>query len=161
MLSIIEWAVRIRLPPLEWLPRTCTPRPFIGGHAELVGTMGRYSDILMDHFRNPRNVGCLESADATGRSGSPGRPPFMVMYFRLKDETVTEVKYQTFGCGPAIATGSMLTEMITNRSIEQCMTVTSQQLIDALDLPVDKLWCANLAVGTMRNALGGDNGEAA
>ena len=69
--------------------------------------MPRYADVVMEHFSNPRNVGRLDEPDAVGTSGSPGRPPFMVMDFRLRDGRVEEVRYQTFGCVPAIAAGSM------------------------------------------------------
>ncbi len=69
----------------------------------------------MEHFSRPRNVGRLEEPDAVGTSGSPGRPPFMVMHFRLGEGVVQEVRYQTFGCVPAIAAGSALTEMIAGR----------------------------------------------
>ena len=75
------------------------------------------------------------------------------MHFRVADRVVAEVKYQTFGCGPAIAAASMLTEMITNQEIEECLAITKQQLAEALVLPADKLWCAGLAIDTMRNAL--------
>lgn len=78
----------------------------------------------------------------------------MVMHFRISGRVVKEVRYRVFGCGAAIAAGSMLTEMITNRRVEECLSVTQKQLLDALGgLPADKAWCAGLALGTMRNAL--------
>jgi NifU-like protein involved in Fe-S cluster formation len=121
---------------------------------DFLAIMPRHSDILMDHMLNPRNVGRLKSPNAVGQAGKPGRGVFMVMHFRVAHGIVTEVKYQTFGCGPAIAAGSMLTEMITGRSIEKCMALTGGQLSDALGgLPPEKTWCAGLAVEAMRDAL--------
>ena len=121
--------------------------------------MPRYSAVLMDHFNSPRNVGRMKNPDVVGQSGSPGRPPFMIMHFRLDGGVVKEVRFKTFGCGPAIAAGSLLSEMITNRNIAECLAVTEQQLIDALALPADKTWCAKLALTTVHSALTKVNDE--
>jgi len=123
--------------------------------------MPRYSSIVMDHFNSPRNVGMLKAPDAVGTTGGPSNPPAMVMHFRIEDQRVTEVKYEVFGCGAAIAAGSMLTEMMTNLSIQECLALTRQRLTDALGgLPADKVWCADLALAAMRNALEKSNGKA-
>jgi len=113
-----------------------------------------HSDLLNDHVVNPRNVGRIENPDASGQAGRPGRGPFMVMHFRIADGVVTEVKYQTFGCGPAIAAGSMLTQLVKGRSVEACLALTEQELAEALGgLPSEKTWCADLAIRAMCNAL--------
>jgi len=96
--------------------------------------MPRYADVVMEHFRHPRNVGRLDDPDAVGVGGHPRRPPFMVMHFRLRDGVVAEVRYQTFGCVPAIAAGSALTEMIAGRTIDDCLALTEQD-VDAASRP--------------------------
>jgi len=84
----------------------------------------------------------------------------MDLYLRIKDGVVQEAKFQTFGCGPAIAAGSMLTEMITNRTIAECLELSQHRLIEALGgLPSDKTWCADLAIGALRNALSKIDGK--
>ncbi len=118
--------------------------------------MPGYSEIVLDHAESPSNVGRLEDANVVGTTGSPGRPPFMTMDFHIKNGIVAEVRYRTYGCAPAIAAGSVLTEMIQGRTIEEALSVTEQQLADALGgLPPGKTWCVELALGTMRNALEG------
>jgi len=119
-----------------------------------------HSNILNDHIVNPRNVGRIENPDATGQAGRAGRGPFMVMDFRIADGVVAGVKYQTFGCGPAIAAGSMLTETMKGRSVEECTALTAEKLNDALGgLPSDKVYCASLAITAMRNALARADGN--
>ncbi len=116
--------------------------------------MGKYSDTLMDHFTSPRNSGALESPDSTGRAGAPGRGPFLILYLRMKGNQVLAAKFQTYGCGPTIACGSVLTEMITGRSVTDCLELTAQTLIDALDgVPADKLHSPALAIAALRDAL--------
>jgi nitrogen fixation NifU-like protein len=78
--------------------------------------MGKYSDTLMDHFMAPRNSGALESPDVTGHAGTPGRGPFLILYLRVDANQVVAAKFQTYGCGPTIACGSMLTEIIIGQS---------------------------------------------
>jgi nitrogen fixation NifU-like protein len=113
-----------------------------------------YSDVVMDHIDRPRNVGWIEQNDAHATIGAPGRPPFMCMSFRLSDGCVQEVRYRSFGCGPAIAAGSVLTEMITGRAVRDCMEITEEQVSDALGgVPHEKKWSVRLALETMRNAL--------
>jgi nitrogen fixation NifU-like protein len=116
--------------------------------------MSRFSDILMDHFNSPRNRGGMESPDCVGVGGTPGNGPFMVLMLRVQSNRVTEAKCDTHGCGVTIAAGSMLTEMITNRTLEACGTITAEQLIEALDgVPADKAHAPALAVAALRNAL--------
>jgi nitrogen fixation protein NifU and related proteins len=116
--------------------------------------MGKYSDMLMDHFTSPRNSGRLEGPDATGHAGTPGRGPFLILYLRISGEDVAAAKFQTYGCGPTIACGSMLTEMIDGRPIADCLRLTTDALIEALDgVPSDKLHSPALAIAALRDAL--------
>ena len=117
--------------------------------------MGKYSETLTDHVMAPRNGGSMENPDLTGHAGTPGRGPFLILYLKLQDERVAEAKYHTYGCGPTIAAGSMLTELIVGRSIAECRELTVDDLILALDgVPPDKLHCPGLAIAALRDALG-------
>jgi nitrogen fixation NifU-like protein len=117
--------------------------------------MSRFSEILMDHFNYPRNQGRMESPDRVGVAGTPGEGPFMVIMLRVQNDLVTEAKCDTHGCGVTIAAGSMLTEMITNRTREACRSITAEQLTQALDgVPPDKAHGPALAVAALQNALG-------
>jgi len=114
-------------------------------------TMPKYSEELMEHFLSPRNNGRMESPDAIGLVGTPGNGPFLVLCLRLQNGTVTEAKFQTYGCGATIACGSMLTEMIIGRSVEDCLKITQEQLIEALDgVPPDKMHSPALAIGALQ-----------
>jgi nitrogen fixation protein NifU and related proteins len=116
--------------------------------------MGKYSDTLMDHFTAPRNSGVLESPDIIGHAGTPGRGPFLILYLRMKGNQILAAKFQTYGCGPTIACGSVLTEMITGHSVPDCLELTAQTLIDALDgVPPEKLHSPALAIAALRDAL--------
>ncbi len=116
--------------------------------------MPGYSNVLIDHFGNPRNAGRLESPDATGRGGDPNEGVFVLLHLRISDGRVAEARFQTFGCGPAIAAGSLLTEMIAGRSVEDCLAVTEEQLTEALGgLPKNKRWCARIAIVALQDAL--------
>jgi nitrogen fixation NifU-like protein len=116
--------------------------------------VGKYSDILMDHFTAPRNSGALDSPDATGHAGAPGRGPFLILYLRIEDAQITAAKFQTYGCGSTIASGSMLTELIAGRPIADCLKLTTDELIAALDgVPADKLHGPALAIAALRDAL--------
>jgi nitrogen fixation NifU-like protein len=117
--------------------------------------VGKYSDTLMDHVMAPRNGGVIESPDLTGHAGAPGRGAFLILYLRIQDERIAEARYRTYGCGPTIAAGSMLTEMIEGRTIAECRELTVEKLIQALDgVPPDKLHCPGLAIAALRDALG-------
>ncbi|MBM3498559.1 MAG: iron-sulfur cluster assembly scaffold protein [Armatimonadetes bacterium] len=114
--------------------------------------MAGYSETVMEHFRRPRNVGRLEPCDLLGTAGTPGHGPFMQFSVRLEHGRVTEVRYQTFGCGPAIAAGSILTEMVCGRRLAETGTVSRDELLAALEgLPEDKWYCADLAVEAWRD----------
>jgi nitrogen fixation NifU-like protein len=116
--------------------------------------MGKYSDVLMDHFTSPRNSGSLESPDVTGHAGAPGRGPFLILYLRIAEGQVAAAKFQTYGCGPTIACGSMLTELITGRPIAECLELTPDALSQALEgVPADKLHSPALAIAALRDAL--------
>jgi NifU-like protein involved in Fe-S cluster formation len=116
--------------------------------------MPGYSETLMDHFLNPRNAGRLAAPDVVGRYGSPERPPFMVLHLQLGDNIVTDARFQTFGCGPAIASGSVLTERIIGRTIAECLNLAADDLVQALGgIPADKHWCAGIAIEALRDAL--------
>jgi NifU-like protein involved in Fe-S cluster formation len=116
--------------------------------------MGKYSDTLMDHFLAPRNSGPLESPDVTGHAGAPGRGPFLILYLRIEGNKVTAARFQTYGCGPSIACGSMLTELIIGRSVADCSRLTIETLIECLDgVPAEKRHSPALAIAALRDAL--------
>jgi nitrogen fixation NifU-like protein len=102
----------------------------------------------------PRNCGTLDSPDARGYAGTPGEGAFMVLSLRLMGDRVVAAKFHTHGCGPTIASGSMLTVIIVGRTVEECREITVQDLIQALDgVPPDKLHCPALAIGALQDAL--------
>ena len=110
--------------------------------------MAKYSETLTDHVMAPRNSGVLESPDLAGHAGTLGRGPFMVVFLKLEQDRIVAAKYQTYGCGPTISSGSMLTEMIVGRTIAECLEFTVENLIEALDgVPPDELHCPALAIG--------------
>jgi nitrogen fixation NifU-like protein len=116
--------------------------------------MAKYSETLTEHVMSPRNGGAIENPDSTGRAGAPGRGAFMILYLRIQQDRISAARYQTVGCGPTIASGSMLTEMIVGRSIAECRGLTVQSLIEALDgMPPDKLHCPALAIGAIQDGL--------
>ncbi len=116
--------------------------------------MGKYSETLTEHVMAPRNGGAIEDSDVIGRAGNPGRGAFIILYLKIQDDRISAAKYHTVGCGPTIASGSMLTEMIAGRSIAECRELTVEDLIEELDgVPPDKLHCPALAVGALQDAL--------
>lgn len=117
--------------------------------------MSRFSHILMEHFSEPRNQGRLDAPDRVGTAGTLGQGPFLVLYLKLEDGRVSEVKYQCNGCGVTIAAGSMLTELIQGRTLEECRRITPEQVAAALGgVPPDKGHAPLLAVTALRDALG-------
>jgi nitrogen fixation NifU-like protein len=109
----------------------------------------------MDHVLSPRNGGVMENPNLTGHAGTPGRGAFMILFLRLEDDGVAAAKYHTVGCGPTIAFGSMLSELVVGRTIAECRELTTDNLIEALDgVPPDKLHCPAMAIATLRDALG-------
>ncbi len=115
----------------------------------------KYSEKVLDHFRNPRNVGTLEGEGiAVGRVGNPVCGDLMEFYIKVKDEKIDDIKFKTFGCGSAIATASMITEMAKGKSIEEALRITRQDVADELDgLPPVKMHCSNLAADALKNAI--------
>jgi NifU-like protein involved in Fe-S cluster formation len=117
--------------------------------------VARYSELLTDHVMAPRNGGFMENPDLTGHGGSPGRGAFLILFLKVQDGRVTAAKYHTVGCGPTIASGSMLTELIVGRTIAECQELSVENLVSALDgMPPDKLHCPALAIAALRDALG-------
>jgi nitrogen fixation NifU-like protein len=117
--------------------------------------MGKYSETLTEHVMAPRNCGVMDNPGLTGHSGAPGRGPFLVLFLKLDGDRVRAAKYHTYGCGPTIASGSMLTELIVGRTLAECRQLTTDDLIAALDgVPPDKLHCPALAIAALHDALG-------
>jgi nitrogen fixation NifU-like protein len=113
-----------------------------------------YSDKVMDHFTNPRNVGEIPDADGVGKVGNPQCGDVMWMYIKVKDDIITDIKFKTFGCGAAIATSSMITEMAKGKSIEEARKISRGDVAEALDgLPPVKMHCSNLAADALNEAI--------
>ena len=113
-----------------------------------------YSEKVMDHFGNPRNVGEIEGADGVGEVGNPVCGDMMTIYIKVEDGRLTDIKFKTFGCGAAIATSSMITEMAMGMTIEEALEITRDSVADALDgLPPVKLHCSNLAADGLHAAI--------
>ena len=117
--------------------------------------MALYSDKVMDHFQNPRNVGKIEDADGIGEVGNAKCGDIMRMYIKVDDEgIITDVKFNTFGCGSAIATSSMATELIKGKSIDEALALSNKAVVEALDgLPTHKIHCSVLAEEAVRAAV--------
>ncbi len=113
-----------------------------------------YSEKVMDHFRNPRNVGSIENADGVGEVGNAKCGDIMKIYLKIDDNVVSDVKFETFGCGSAIASSSMATEMIKGKPLDEVMELTNKAVVQALDgLPAHKLHCSVLAEEAVKSAL--------
>ena len=113
-----------------------------------------YSEKVMDHFANPRNIGELENADGIGEVGNAKCGDIMKMYLKIDNGIITDVKFKTFGCGAAIATSSIATEMIKGKSIEDALKLTNKAVVEALDgLPPAKIHCSVLAEQAIKTAL--------
>jgi len=113
-----------------------------------------YSEKVMDHFRNPRNVGEIENADGIGEVGNPRCGDIMKMYLKIENGVIVDAKFKTFGCGSAIASSSMATETIKGKTIEEAMQVTNKAVAEALDgLPPIKMHCSVLAEQAIKAAL--------
>lgn len=116
--------------------------------------MALYTDIVMDHFLNPRNVGEISGADGVGEVGNAKCGDIMKMYLKIKDGRIEDVKFETFGCGSAIASSSMATEMIKGKTIDEALAVTNRDVVDALGgLPAHKLHCSVLAEEAVKAAV--------
>lgn len=113
-----------------------------------------YSDKVMDHFMNPRNVGVIEDADGVGRTGNPVCGDLMEMTVKIDNNVITDIKFRTFGCGAAIATSSMATELIKGRTVDEALEISNQAIAQALDgLPPVKMHCSVLAADALRATL--------
>ena len=116
--------------------------------------MALYSEKVMDHFENPRNVGKMPDADGIGEVGNAKCGDIMKMYLKIKDGKIEDVKFETFGCGSAIASSSMATEMIKGKRIEDALALTNKEVVDALGgLPAHKLHCSVLAEEAVKSAV--------
>ena len=116
--------------------------------------MALYSEKVMDHFRNPRNVGVIENADSVGEVGNAKCGDIMKMYLKIDDGVITDVKFETFGCASAVASSSMATELIKGQPVEEALRLTNKAVAEALDgLPDYKMHCSVLAEEAIKNAL--------
>ena len=116
--------------------------------------MALYSEKVMDHFMNPRNVGSIEDASGVGEVGNAKCGDIMKIYLKIVDDIIVDVKFETFGCGSAIASSSMATEMIMGKSIHEALELTNKAVAEALDgLPAHKMHCSVLAEEAIKNAL--------
>lgn len=113
-----------------------------------------YSEKVMEHFRNPRNMGEIPDADGVGTVGNPICGDLMTIYIKVKDDKIADIKFKTFGCGAAIATSSMMTELAKGRSLEDAMKITRKDVAESLDgLPPVKMHCSNLAADGLHEAI--------
>ncbi|NLY43630.1 MAG: Fe-S cluster assembly scaffold protein NifU [Clostridiaceae bacterium] len=113
-----------------------------------------YSEKVMDHFMNPRNVGEIENADGVGQVGNPKCGDIMKMYLKIENGTIVDAKFRTFGCGAAIATSSMATEMVKGKTVDEALKITNKAVAEALDgLPPVKMHCSNLAEEAIKAAI--------
>ena len=113
-----------------------------------------YSEKVMDHFKNPRNVGFIENADGVGEVGNAKCGDIMKIYLKIENDTITDVKFETFGCGSAIASSSMATEMIKGKKVSEALELTNKAVVEALDgLPPAKVHCSVLAEEAVKKAL--------
>ncbi|MBO5360030.1 MAG: Fe-S cluster assembly scaffold protein NifU [Clostridia bacterium] len=116
--------------------------------------MALYSEKVMDHFRNPRNVGTMENADGIGEVGNAKCGDIMKIYLKIDNDIITDVKFETFGCGSAIASSSMATELIKGKPVSEALALTNRAVVEALDgLPPHKIHCSVLAEEAIKSAL--------
>ena len=116
--------------------------------------MALYSDKVMDHFLNPRNVGMIENASGVGEVGNAKCGDIMKIYLKIEDDTIEDVKFETFGCGSAIASSSMATELIKGKKLSEALSLTNKAVVEALDgLPPQKIHCSVLAEEAIKLAL--------
>ena len=113
-----------------------------------------YSDKVMEHFRNPRNMGEILNADGVGTVGNPVCGDLMTMYIKVKDDRIVDIKFKTYGCGAAIATSSMTTELAKGKKLDEAMKITRASVADSLGgLPKVKMHCSNLAADALHAAI--------
>jgi len=113
-----------------------------------------YTDILMDHFQNPRNMGPMENPDGTGKVGNPVCGDIMVIYIRVKEERIEDISFQTFGCGAAVATSSVITELAKGKTLDEAMKITNNDVVESLGgIPPIKRHCSLLAEEGLKSAI--------
>ena len=113
-----------------------------------------YTKKVMDHFRNPRNMGEIKNPDGFGKVGNPKCGDVMAIYIKVKDERIVDIKFKTFGCTAAIATSSILTEIVKGKSLDEALKVTRDDVANELGgLPAIKMHCSNLAADALREAI--------
>jgi nitrogen fixation protein NifU and related proteins len=113
-----------------------------------------YSEKVMDHFSNPRNVGEIKDASGVGTEGNPVCGDLMTIYITVEDDVITDIKFKTFGCGAAIATSSMITEMAIGKTLDEALKITRDDVAEELEgLPPVKMHCSNLAADALRAAI--------
>ena len=116
--------------------------------------MALYSEKVMDHFNNPRNTGVIENADGVGEVGNAKCGDIMKIYLKIEDDMIVDAKFETFGCGSAIASSSMATELIKGKPVSEALALTNQAVVEALDgLPAHKIHCSVLAEEAIKKAL--------
>lgn len=116
--------------------------------------MALYSEKVMDHFRNPRNVGVIENADGVGEVGNAKCGDIMKIYLKIDNDIITDARFETFGCGSAIASSSMATELIKGKPVSEALALTNKAVVEALDgLPTHKIHCSVLAEEAIKKAL--------
>ncbi len=113
-----------------------------------------YTDKVMDHFSNPRNIGEIENADGIGEVGNPVCGDMMSFYINVKDDKIADIKFKTFGCVAAIAVSSMVTEMAMGRTLDEAKKITKKSVAESLDgLPKEKMHCSNLGADALAKAI--------
>lgn len=113
-----------------------------------------YSEKVMDHFKNPRNVGEMDNPDGVGEVGNPACGDIMKLFIKVEDDRIADVKFQTFGCGAAIASSSMATELVKGKTVEEAKNLTNKMVADELGgLPPIKMHCSNLAADALKRAI--------
>ncbi len=113
-----------------------------------------YSEKVLEHFRNPRNVGELENPDGVGVEGNPVCGDLMEIHIQVEDDRITDIKFKTFGCGSALATSSMVTELAKGKTLDEALQISRQDVADELDgLPKQKMHCSNLAADALHKAI--------
>lgn len=113
-----------------------------------------YSQKVMDHFMNPRNVGEMPDADGIGTEGNPVCGDVMKLYIKVQDDRIVDAKFQTFGCGAAIAVSSMITEMVKGKTLDEALKISKEAVADALGgLPPQKMHCSNLGADALKKAI--------
>ena len=116
--------------------------------------MAGYTKKVMEHFMNPRNVGVIENPDGYGKVGNPVCGDLMEIFIKVKDDIITDIKFKTFGCGSAIATSSMVTELAKGKHVDEALKITRNDVADELDgLPPQKMHCSNLAADALQAAI--------